>query len=364
MRRSGILLATLLVLGAARLLWTPSPIVLEDNRVEKNVLHSCIIDGSASDTLFGLVVEEDPNGFVSVNTRGWHFFHFLEVFLLVWPHRPQWIYHPLLHESELRGDVNGALVELFWGPEVQWFGLQSNDPSRRHPAYHGMDPRRHRFFELDERVIPLPPVESTWTVNRSACQPDSRFPLWTNYTAFPRDMWHNELDRLLPISDEAPSICYIDRQNTQRHLPPGDHRWLVDYLQGLPLPFQHLHMEDLSPFAQFTAARSCRLLVGVHGNGLSHMIWMPPRSTVVEFFYGQQFRYDYATLAQLMGHTYLAMRKGRVVNGTRIAALDPDLPKVSPLEDPPAIRLRESPDRQVLEAFIETQIRAIRGPPQ
>ncbi len=36
-------------------------------------------------------------------------------------------------------------------------------------------------------------------------------------------------------------------------------------------------------------------MMGVHGNGLTHLLWMKPtpRATVIEFFYPQGFAHDY-----------------------------------------------------------------------
>lgn len=44
-------------------------------------------------------------------------------------------------------------------------------------------------------------------------------------------------------------------------------------------------------------------MLGVHGNGLTALLWMKPsmRSTVFEFFYPEGFAHDYEYTARAMG---------------------------------------------------------------
>jgi hypothetical protein len=44
-------------------------------------------------------------------------------------------------------------------------------------------------------------------------------------------------------------------------------------------------------------------MMGVHGNGLTNLIWMrpTPRTTVVEFFYPGGFAHDYEFTARALG---------------------------------------------------------------
>lgn len=47
-------------------------------------------------------------------------------------------------------------------------------------------------------------------------------------------------------------------------------------------------------------------MVGVHGNGLTHQLWMPPsaRSTVIEIVMYGGYTFDYEMLARNMGHKH------------------------------------------------------------
>lgn len=50
-------------------------------------------------------------------------------------------------------------------------------------------------------------------------------------------------------------------------------------------------------------------MVGVHGNGLTHLLLMPPtrRSTVVEIFSPGGFAHDYEWTARALGHAHFAL---------------------------------------------------------
>lgn len=46
--------------------------------------------------------------------------------------------------------------------------------------------------------------------------------------------------------------------------------------------------------------------MGVHGNGLTSLLWMQPGSTVMEFFYPEGFSYDYLYTAKMLGIQHYA----------------------------------------------------------
>ena len=47
-------------------------------------------------------------------------------------------------------------------------------------------------------------------------------------------------------------------------------------------------------------------MMGVHGNGLTSLVWMKPspRSTVMEFFFPGGFAYDYEYTTRALGMTH------------------------------------------------------------
>jgi hypothetical protein len=50
-------------------------------------------------------------------------------------------------------------------------------------------------------------------------------------------------------------------------------------------------------------------MLGVHGNGLTHLVWMKPTkvSTVVEMFYPGGFAHDYQWTTRALGMSHYAV---------------------------------------------------------
>ncbi|TDL23888.1 hypothetical protein BD410DRAFT_786555 [Rickenella mellea] len=106
-------------------------------------------------------------------------------------------------------------------------------------------------------------------------------------------------------------ITYISRQGWgRRMLRDEDHEELVRQLTRLKNRYGYevnvANMDKLSRAEQFQLAGRTTIMMGVHGNGLTSLVWMrpTPRSTVIEFFYpkGIAFDYEYTTRALGMVH--------------------------------------------------------------
>jgi hypothetical protein len=142
-------------------------------------------------------------------------------------------------------------------------------------------------------------------------------------------MWHADVMRGLRLTHARSDklvVGYIDRQNTTRRLPDDHHVWLLSYFSdNEKVEFLHLHMEDYSAIDQIKIASRCDVLIGCHGNGMSHQFWMKPRRYVVELFFRYHYQFDYGTAAQLMKHNYLAIMNGKVLDRDMFARRDPAL---------------------------------------
>ncbi|KAG8987697.1 hypothetical protein FRB90_003205 [Tulasnella sp. 427] len=68
-------------------------------------------------------------------------------------------------------------------------------------------------------------------------------------------------------------------------------------------------MEELTPEEQLAIAAETTIMIGVHGNGLTHLLWMPltPLTTVMEIFYPGGFAKDYEWTARVLGFTHYAI---------------------------------------------------------
>ncbi|KAJ7695740.1 hypothetical protein B0H17DRAFT_930445 [Mycena rosella] len=108
-----------------------------------------------------------------------------------------------------------------------------------------------------------------------------------------------------------PVITYISRQAWgRRMLVPADHERLVRALRRLEKTHGYevniVVPEKMTRLEQLQLAARTTILMGVHGNGLTSLLWMKPtaRSTVMEFFYPGGFAHDYEWTTRALGMTH------------------------------------------------------------
>lgn len=118
---------------------------------------------------------------------------------------------------------------------------------------------------------------------------------------------------LAPPDDWRPLVTYISRQSSRRRLTAESHADLVKALEkhskAKGWELQIVEAENMSKEEQLNLAarttvrtrRGCRaslirlqIMLGVHGNGLTHLLWMPPtpQSAVIEMFFVGGFARD------------------------------------------------------------------------
>ncbi|KAK8864481.1 hypothetical protein IAR55_001731 [Kwoniella newhampshirensis] len=115
---------------------------------------------------------------------------------------------------------------------------------------------------------------------------------------------------------DVPVVLYINRQLTGRRLIHEDAEELSREMRKLDaegvIEWMDVQMETKSRVEQFCLALRADVIMGVHGNGLSHALWMKPGSAVLEFMMPGGFARDYATVAELMRHDYYSIHKNEV----------------------------------------------------
>ncbi|KAF8970076.1 hypothetical protein BDZ97DRAFT_1652817 [Flammula alnicola] len=110
-----------------------------------------------------------------------------------------------------------------------------------------------------------------------------------------------------------PIVTYISRQNGVRRFSQKAHEGLVKALKELAdeglCEVNVVAMEKMTFSQQLETVAGTTIMVGIHGNGLTHQIWMPPspRSTVIEVFFPKAYLHDYEILARNMGHMHYAV---------------------------------------------------------
>ncbi|TFY75491.1 hypothetical protein EWM64_g8519, partial [Hericium alpestre] len=108
-------------------------------------------------------------------------------------------------------------------------------------------------------------------------------------------------------------VTYINRQSVRRRLVEEDHDGLVRALEELCArrgwELKNMKAERLSKEEQLAVVARTTFLVGVHGNGLTHLVMMPitPISTVIEIFYPTGFAHDYEWTSRALGIKHYAI---------------------------------------------------------
>ncbi|CAG7916124.1 unnamed protein product [Penicillium olsonii] len=119
-----------------------------------------------------------------------------------------------------------------------------------------------------------------------------------------RVLSHYNISKQLPHKNPDLVMTFIDRAETRVLL---NH---TEYLQDVKSVFPNLLIKEVDFAAisfkeQLEIVQSTNILVGVHGAGLTHAMFLPPRSTVVEIIPDKVDNKAYQNLASLMGHSYL-----------------------------------------------------------
>ncbi|KAJ3487679.1 hypothetical protein NLI96_g3374 [Meripilus lineatus] len=123
-------------------------------------------------------------------------------------------------------------------------------------------------------------------------------------------------------------ITYISRQGVRRHLIDQDHENLVFALEELCAikgwELNIVQAERLSKEDQLALVAKTTILLGVHGNGLSHLIMMSPTpiSTVIEIFYPRGFAHDYEWSSRALGMKHFAIQNDTYYTHPRLPWVD------------------------------------------
>ncbi|THG97306.1 hypothetical protein EW026_g4666 [Hermanssonia centrifuga] len=128
-----------------------------------------------------------------------------------------------------------------------------------------------------------------------------------------------------PNGERTPVITYISRQGWgRRMLIQEDHEKLVRELYNLRDTYGYevnvVLMDKLSRAEQMQLAGRTTIMMGVHGNGLTSLLWMKPspRSTVMEFFFPGGFAHDYEYTTRALGMVHYGFWGNRVDFSTKL----------------------------------------------
>lgn len=139
----------------------------------------------------------------------------------------------------------------------------------------------------------------------------------------------NAMRSLIPdVQVDGAPVLIIDRQSSDAfHRGPesetemsGSQRRSVPNLAAecsqrlRPFSYRLVDSAHMTPGEQIAYASACRILVAQHGSGLTHMLWMPPGSTVIEIHppLPPEAINIFRLLAQTLGHRYVRIDQSDV----------------------------------------------------
>lgn len=106
-------------------------------------------------------------------------------------------------------------------------------------------------------------------------------------------------------------VTYISR-NKQRYLLPRAKRDLFKRLRELhDVDFQEHYFEKKSFVQQMELIKNTDVLIGVHGNGLSNLLFLPKTSAVIEIMPQGCLMIDYRLFAKIKGIRYYGLQDGK-----------------------------------------------------
>jgi hypothetical protein len=127
-------------------------------------------------------------------------------------------------------------------------------------------------------------------------------------------LWMPELRRRVHAATQAPQREAPRRADEVRcscvaRMPP---RTLAESVKSRLLQLLNDRFGSVAEFdfgglpwsEQVRHAAGLDLLAGVHGNGLTNLLWLPPHAAVIEFFPPGARRYDYQMMAEIAGVSY------------------------------------------------------------
>jgi hypothetical protein len=112
-----------------------------------------------------------------------------------------------------------------------------------------------------------------------------------------------------PITSR-PRLIYVKR-HPPRCLSTETERKLLAWLNAR-FDVQMADFALMSWSEQVVAAASSDIMVGVHGNGLTNLLWVVPGGVVIEFFPDGFHQYDYQMYSELAGIHYFGLEGDRI----------------------------------------------------
>ena len=122
------------------------------------------------------------------------------------------------------------------------------------------------------------------------------------------------IDRAKKQDDSPLVLTFIDRREKRRLVEKED--YVEELRRTYPkIQFEMADLAALNFAEQLQVVRNTDILVGVHGAGLTHALFLPPSSAVVEIIPAEFNHKGFRNLAHLLGHHYFSSHA--ILNGTK-----------------------------------------------
>ncbi|MCH9634651.1 MAG: hypothetical protein S4CHLAM7_14040 [Chlamydiae bacterium] len=233
-----------------------------------------------------------------------HYFHFLEEFLLAW--------------SAHKGLKTPSISCVIFPDINHWEGVNEiNKQILESLIPHVKILNKDQFKELSSKN--LVQFEHAVVVDRQACHNQKEVQIFnkmaishanlieSSYLKEFRDKVWSQL-KTYDHANRKPTITYIRRKN-RRYLDPDFEKVFLSTLEK-KFPnhkIQPVWFEKLTFAQQLQIIRNSDILIGAHGNGLTHSYFLPDNSLVLELFPDGAFAMDYQLISEFSGHNYYAI---------------------------------------------------------
>ena len=113
-----------------------------------------------------------------------------------------------------------------------------------------------------------------------------------------------------PAGGSEPRSLYVPRKPPRTLAPHIEERVMT--LLAAKTQVSTVDFAGMSWADQVRASAQSDLMLGVHGNGLTNLLWLPPHAVVVEIFPEAVHHYDYQMLSEIMRIDYFGLAGDRV----------------------------------------------------
>lgn len=160
----------------------------------------------------------------------------------------------------------------------------------------------------------------------------------------------------LRLSGKKPKIVYVDRQRTQRKFDVEVHTQLLKQLKNIEKAKKAVVvdavLEDLEKKEQFEMFSDADIILGIHGNGLAHELWMPEGGIIIEILPPPTFQYDYAPVSAVLGHMHIIWQYDKIY--PRYKWIPENRKNETLIHDGSPIPLDVDPFTKLVEALVDS----------